>query len=110
MYQERSQANYDIDFYTDEWKGSVGKNDFDLQFWTPDISGSLPCGEIKIGEWSTELEGVVCGDSFTVTTGNQKWSNELGYETVVAALVAEFPMPVQGMVREILDWNRPSKK
>jgi hypothetical protein len=101
---------YSIEIYQDEWRGTVGDKEFKLVFWNPDIEGTLPCGDVKFSQWSTELEGTVCSDSFTIVTGSQRRSDTLGFDTVVAALVADFPAPVQGLIREEFEWYRPGKQ
>ncbi len=100
--------SYTINIFKDEWNGEIGGKEFKLAFWNPDVEGNLPCGEVKMSQWSTELEGVVCGDSMTIVTGNQRRSDTLGYDLLVSALVSEFPLPVQGLIREEFDWFRPS--
>lgn len=99
---------FTINIFKDEWNGSIGGKEFKISFWNPDVEGNLPCGEVKMSQWTTELEGVICGDSLTIVTGNQRRSDTLGYDLLVSALVSEFPLPVQGLIRENFDWFRPA--
>lgn len=98
---------YQVDVWSHDLTGNIGDKKVDIMFWDADITGTLPCGQININVWSTQVDGILCGQHFSIITRDLKESKAVAYDTVVSALLAEFPLPAQGKIRHYLDVNHP---
>jgi len=100
------KKSYDIQIYGYGFAGAIDNKEVKIDHWTHDITGKLPCGDVDIKSWSTDVEGVICGESFATTTGDQKNSNDVAGETADSAFLSEFPAPALGSIRNHIKWFR----